>query len=167
MERVYIGLGSNLANPVEQIYEAIIALMDLPQSQWVAVSSLYVSKPHGPQNQPDFVNAVAAIDTDLSPEQLLVHCQELEDKQGRLRTRRWGERTIDLDILLYGNQMINTDKLVVPHPHMHERSFVMVPLLEVLLPTADLTAQPDVVKDYLAKNPELIAGHEKNSDLSR
>ncbi len=155
MERVYIGLGSNLSNPVEQIYEAIVSLMSLPQSTWLSVSSLYVTKPHGPQDQPDFVNAVAAVDTDLAPRELLEILQSLESDQGRIKTRKWGERTIDLDILLFGSRIINEPDLVVPHPRMQERSFVMVPLLEVLLPLSDLEAQPDVVKKYLAENPPL------------
>ncbi len=167
MERVYIGLGSNLQNPVEQIYEAIVTIMSLPRSTWCGVSSLYISKPQGPQDQPDFVNAVAVVDTELTPRALLTILQQQEKAQGRVKTRHWGERVIDLDILLYGNVVMNEPDLVIPHPRMQERSFVMVPLLEVILPAADLTAQPDVVKDYLADNPQHIDQDGKDSNIPR
>lgn len=165
MERVYIGLGSNLRHPVEQIFEAIVFLMDLPRSQWLGVSSLYISKPHGPQDQPDFVNAVAVVDTQLEPFELLQILQDYEKRQGRVKTRHWGERVIDLDILLYGNHVLDQPDLVIPHPRMQERPFVMVPLLEVILPDAHLTEQPDVVKDYLAQQQNVTSDSE-DSDLS-
>ncbi|MDF1654690.1 MAG: 2-amino-4-hydroxy-6-hydroxymethyldihydropteridine diphosphokinase [Coxiellaceae bacterium] len=167
MERVYIGIGSNLEKPIEQVYEAVVTMMELASTEWRGVSSLYVSKPQGPQDQPDFVNAVVAIDTELSPRELLEILQAAEQQQGRIRTRHWGERIIDLDILLYGNEVVNESDLKIPHPRMEERPFVMVPLLEVALSLSDLTAQPDVVKDYIATNPQHIEGDSEDSDLSR
>ncbi len=167
MERVYIGIGSNLEKPIEQVYEAVVCMMELGSTEWRGVSSLYVSKPHGPQDQPDFVNAVVAVDTELSPRELLQILQSAEQRQGRVKTRHWGERVIDLDILLYGNEVVNEPDLVIPHPRMEERPFVMVPLLEVALALSDLTAQPDVVKDYIATNPQHIEGDSEDSDLSR
>jgi 2-amino-4-hydroxy-6-hydroxymethyldihydropteridine diphosphokinase len=130
--RVYIGLGANLNQPVAQLQQAIAALRQLPHCQVVAVSALYGSKPMGPQDQPDYVNAVAAIDTYLSAEQLLDALQQLEQQQGRQRkAQRWGARTLDLDILLYGDAQINTPRLTVPHYGMRQREFVLYPLYEI------------------------------------
>lgn len=130
--RCYIGLGANLANPVQQLELAIAALRQVPLSRLVAVSSLYGSKPMGPQDQPDYVNAVAALDTTLLPEQLLDALQRIEQNQGRQRKdERWGPRTLDLDILLYGAQIINTERLTVPHYGLKQREFVLYPLAEI------------------------------------
>ena len=129
MLRVYIGLGSNLAQPAEQLQAALSALADLPDSQLIAVSSLYASKPLGPADQPDYVNAVAALDTAL---QLLDRLQQIELQQGRQRkAERWGPRTLDLDILLFGDQLIDLPRLQVPHYHLQERPFVLYPLAEI------------------------------------
>lgn len=132
MHRVYLALGSNLNHPMMQLCQAIAALMALPHSEWVGSSSFYHSKPMGPQNQPDYINAVVAIDTQLTAKQLLAETQAVERLQGRVRTRRWGERVIDIDILLYGNEIHTEGQLQIPHPHMGERFFVMLPLLEVM-----------------------------------
>lgn len=130
--RCYIGLGANLANPVQQLEQAIAALRQVPHSRLVAVSSLYGSKPMGPQDQPDYVNAVAALDTSLSSEALLDALQSIEQSQGRQRkAERWGPRTLDLDILLYGEQIINTERLTVPHYGLKQREFVLYPLAEI------------------------------------
>ena len=132
MIRAYIGLGSNLSAPVEQIQSAIGALESLEKSQFVVCSSLYASKPMGPQSQPDYVNAVACIETSLSAPQLLRRLQQIENSQGRVRDgERWGPRTLDLDIILFGEQVINQADLVVPHYGMKEREFVLYPLLEI------------------------------------
>ena len=132
MLRVYIGLGSNLAQPAEQLQAALSALADLPDSQLIAVSSLYASKPLGPADQPDYVNAVAALDTALEPLQLLDRLQQIELQQGRQRkAERWGPRTLDLDILLFGDQLIDLPRLQVPHYHLQERPFVLYPLAEI------------------------------------
>lgn len=132
MSRVYIGLGANLAEPMQQLQRAVAALQQLPASQLVAVSQFYGSKPMGPQDQPDYVNAVAAIDTALAPEALLDALQQIELEQGRQRKdERWGPRTLDLDILLYADAVINTPRLTVPHYGLHLREFVVYPLLEL------------------------------------
>lgn len=130
--RCYIGLGANLTEPVAQLKRAVAALALLPASQLRQVSQFYSSKPMGPQDQPDYVNAVAAIDTELTPEQLLAALQNIEQQQGRARkAERWGPRTLDLDILLYGKLTLNTDTLTIPHYGMHLREFVLYPLAEL------------------------------------
>ncbi|KUM53100.1 2-amino-4-hydroxy-6-hydroxymethyldihydropteridine diphosphokinase [Rheinheimera sp. EpRS3] len=130
--RCYIGLGANLDQPVVQLQQAVQALKQLAQSTLVAVSGFYGSKPMGPQDQPDYVNAVAAIDTTLTAEQLLDTLQQIEQQQGRKRkAERWGPRTLDLDILLYGNQVIATERLTVPHYGLRVREFVLYPLYEI------------------------------------
>lgn len=127
-----IGIGSNLDSPKDQVIRAIDSLNRLDGCQLLASSSLYASKPQGPQDQPDFVNAVAVIETTLSPQALLARLQALEIRQGKNKLRHWGERVIDLDILLYGQQVIHTDDLQVPHPQMAHRDFVLLPLQEIL-----------------------------------
>lgn len=130
--RAYIGLGSNLDHPAMQVQKAIEAIRVLDAVEVMATSSLYHSKPMGPQNQPDFVNAVISIDTGLSAQGLLRALQQIEQDHGRVRTVKWGPRVIDLDILLYGDSVIDTPELTVPHPGMEARDFVMIPLNEVL-----------------------------------
>jgi 2-amino-4-hydroxy-6-hydroxymethyldihydropteridine diphosphokinase len=130
--RTYIGLGSNLAHPVEQIQRALLALQTLPDTPFAGASSLYRTSPLGPQDQPDFINAVARLDTLLSPEQLLVELQSIEQQQGRQRTsERWGPRTLDLDIILYGDLILNTPTLTIPHSGLLERDFWLIPLFEL------------------------------------
>ncbi|OOF65803.1 2-amino-4-hydroxy-6-hydroxymethyldihydropteridine diphosphokinase [Rodentibacter sp. Ppn85] len=128
---VYIALGSNLNTPIAQLNSALNTIENLPQTKLLAVSSFYQSKPLGPQDQPDYVNAVAKIETSLSPLSLLDELQRIENEQGRVRLRRWGERTLDLDILLYGNEIIQNERLTIPHYDMHNREFVVVPLMEI------------------------------------
>lgn len=127
----YIGLGSNLEDPVQQLLTALTELDQLEQCQLVAQSSLYSSKPVGPQDQPDFVNAVAKLTTELTPLVLLDRLQELEQNHRRIRERHWGPRTLDLDLLLYDDDFITNPRLIVPHAHMHERGFVLLPLQEI------------------------------------
>lgn len=130
--RVYIGLGSNLDGPRERLIFAVESLRGIPDTSVTSVSSFYRSKPVGPQDQPDFVNAVAALDTSLGAHELLGELQAIENSQDRDRDgQRWGPRTLDLDILLYGDQHIVSDDLKVPHPEMHKRGFVLLPLSEV------------------------------------
>lgn len=132
MERVYIGLGSNLATPLEQLRSALAALAALPHTRLIAQSSFYSSDPLGPADQPRYVNAVAALDTELSPLALLDALQTIELEQGRTRkTERWGPRTLDLDILLFGERRLDEPRLTVPHYHMHARAFVLYPLAEI------------------------------------
>ncbi|MGC6388219.1 2-amino-4-hydroxy-6-hydroxymethyldihydropteridine diphosphokinase [Ewingella sp. S1.OA.A_B6] len=132
MIRVYIALGSNLAKPVDQVNCALEALAHMPRTKLVVCSAFFRSKPLGPQNQPDFLNAVVALDTHLPAEELLDATQAIEQNQGRIRkAERWGPRTLDLDMLLYGNQVINTDRLIVPHYDMKNREFMLYPLAEI------------------------------------
>lgn len=129
---VYVGLGANLAQPVQQLERAVLALQGIKDTKLVQVSSFYGSKPMGPQDQPDYVNAVAALHTLLSAEELLTELQQIELKQGRQRKdERWGPRTLDLDILLFGDQVIQTERLTVPHYGMKVREFVLYPLAEL------------------------------------
>ncbi len=133
MIRVYIALGSNMAQPLAQITRALAALKQLPLTRFVTCSAFYRTKPLGSQDQEDFLNAVAALDTLLSAEQLLDSTQHIEHHQGRIREegKRWGPRTLDLDILLYGDQVINTERLTVPHHGLKERAFMLWPLAEI------------------------------------
>jgi 2-amino-4-hydroxy-6-hydroxymethyldihydropteridine diphosphokinase len=128
---VYLGLGSNLSDPRRQLQQAISALEGIPKTRVLAVSSLYRSRPMGPQDQPEYINAVAGLETDLEPEALLDALQAIEHDQGRVRGRHWGARTLDLDILLYGDEVISTERLSVPHPGLHQREFVLYPLYEL------------------------------------
>jgi len=130
MERAYIGLGSNLAEPAEQLRQALAALQQLPRTCLAAVSSFYVSDSLLP-GQPRYTNAVAALDTELQPLQLLDALQAIELDQGRERVERWGPRTLDLDILLFGQRLIDEPRLRVPHYQMHLRAFVLYPLAEI------------------------------------
>ncbi|PMH41252.1 2-amino-4-hydroxy-6-hydroxymethyldihydropteridine diphosphokinase [Vibrio sp. 10N.286.49.B3] len=132
MITVYIAIGSNLADPITQANSAINALKTLPQSAFICSSQLYSSTPMGPQNQPDYINAVVAIKTQLTPLELLDCTQAIEQEQGRVRKdERWGPRTLDLDIILYGNEVIDSERLTVPHHGMAEREFVLYPLAEI------------------------------------
>lgn len=131
MNKVYIALGSNLEHPQAQLTAALQALNKLYDSRLTAVSSFYQSKPLGPQDQPDYVNAVACLETSLAPLALLDELQRIEHEQGRVRLRRWGERTLDLDILLYADHIIQSERLTVPHYDMHQREFVIIPLVEI------------------------------------
>ncbi|MGM0833850.1 2-amino-4-hydroxy-6-hydroxymethyldihydropteridine diphosphokinase [Halomonas qinghailakensis] len=135
MSLAYIGLGSNLDNPVAHVCQALRELNELPLCQLVTQSSLYATRPIGPQDQPDFINAVAALETSLSPLALLDQLQGLEQRHRRRRLRHWGPRTLDLDLLLYGQSTILHPRLQVPHPHMHERAFVLAPLEELVSAT--------------------------------
>ena len=132
MITAYIAIGSNLSDPVTQTQQAIEALKVLPQSEFIKASSLYSSSPMGPQDQPDYINAVVAINTHLTPLELLDCTQAIEQEQGRVRKdERWGPRTLDLDILLYGNEVMNSERLTIPHYGMKVREFVLYPLAEI------------------------------------
>lgn len=127
----YIALGSNLDNPQQQIERAVAAIEALAHCHISAQSPRYQTAPIGPGNQPDYINAVIALETGLQPTELLDALQAIENAQGRVRQQRWGARTLDLDILLYDQQVINTDRLTVPHPELGKRSFVLYPLADI------------------------------------
>lgn len=130
-EVVYVGLGSNLGDPLKQLQRALEELGNLPLTRLTARSSWYRSAPMGPQDQPDYYNGVAQLSTALEPLPLLRALQQLEQQHQRLRERHWGPRTLDLDILLYGTQFIDLPDLRVPHPGLYLRNFVLQPLAEI------------------------------------
>lgn len=151
MTVAYIAIGSNLASPLEQVNAALKALGDIPESSILAVSSFYRTPPLGPQDQPDYLNAAVALKTTLAPEELLNHTQRIELQQGRVRkAERWGPRTLDLDIMLFGNEVINTERLTVPHYDMKNRGFMLWPLFEI----APELVFPDgtILENLLRKN---------------
>ena len=132
MPEVYIALGSNMNDPVLQLDRAVAALKHLPRSRWGSISSYYQSSPMGPADQPDYVNAVARLDTRLAPLALLKRLQHIETQQGRpSQHQHWGPRTLDLDLLLYGAKRVRQRGLIVPHYGLAERDFVVIPLLDV------------------------------------
>jgi 2-amino-4-hydroxy-6-hydroxymethyldihydropteridine diphosphokinase len=130
----YVGLGSNLGDSVAYLNSAIEALRSCKHIFALQVSPFYRSKPHGPQDQPDYLNAVASFETSLQPEKLLTLLQMIENDNARMREGvvRWGARTLDLDLLFYGGQIINTKRLTVPHPQICKRAFVLLPLADLL-----------------------------------
>ena len=130
--RCYVGLGSNLDDPILQVRRGLTALAALPDTTVVQPSSLYRSPPMGPPGQPDYVNAVCALATRLPAPRLLAHLQGIEDRHGRVRGPvRWGPRILDLDLLLYGDAELCGPDLTLPHPGLAERAFVLYPLLEI------------------------------------
>ena len=146
MSLAYIGLGSNLSDPQAQIIAALARLEQLHNCSVAAVSSLYFSRPMGPQDQPDYMNAVVAMETTLNPIELLDQLQSIENDAGRVRKdNRWGARILDLDILLFDDQTINSERLTVPHYGLKLREFVLLPLAEIAtnlnLPDGDSVLQ--------------------------
>lgn len=132
MSLAYIGLGSNLSDPQAQILSALTQIKQLEYCEVTSVSSLYFSRPMGPQDQPDYMNAVVAIETTLSPLALLEQLQRIENEAGRVRKeQQWGARVLDLDMLLFDQQLINTERLTVPHYGLKVREFVLLPLAEI------------------------------------
>ncbi|WLQ13751.1 2-amino-4-hydroxy-6-hydroxymethyldihydropteridine diphosphokinase [Hahella aquimaris] len=128
----FVGLGSNLSLPEQQLHQALSALEDISGVQLLQASSLYRSAPLGAPDQPWYVNAVAQLETSLEPLALLRELQTIENNQGRVRQgERWSPRTLDLDLLLFGEQVIDSDVLTIPHYAMHERNFVIIPLAEI------------------------------------
>jgi 2-amino-4-hydroxy-6-hydroxymethyldihydropteridine diphosphokinase len=145
----FIGIGANLADPENNVRRAIDCLVSMTDTRLVATSSLYRTAPVGYLDQPDFVNAVAKLETALEPGALLRHLLAIERQFGRERLGRNAPRTLDLDLLLYGEQSICSDQLTVPHPRMSERAFVLVPLAEIA---------PDVAIGALGTAAQLLRG---------
>lgn len=145
----YVGLGSNLANelgsPIEHLQYAFAKLQAHEHIRAVRVSSFYASAPMGPQDQPDFVNAVAGFETTLTPFELLRFCQQLEEQAKRARIRRWGERSLDVDILLYGEIHLTDPQLTIPHAGLIERNFVLIPLRQL---APDIIIAGKSIDDY-------------------
>jgi 2-amino-4-hydroxy-6-hydroxymethyldihydropteridine diphosphokinase len=127
----FIGLGSNLDDPENQVARALELLKDIPDTEVLAVSSIYRSAPLGSVQQPDFLNAVAQLRTRLDATKLLRHLLRIERSRGRIRAERWGPRTIDLDLLVHGDTVSDAQELKLPHPGIAERNFVLLPLQEI------------------------------------
>ena len=158
MTRVYIAIGSNLASPLEHVNAALTALAAIPDSRMVAVSSFYRTPPLGPQDQPDYLNAAVALETELQAEALLDHTQRIELQQGRQRkAERWGPRTLDLDIMLFGDAVIHSERLTVPHYDMKNRGFMLWPLYEIAptLHFPDGTTLRQVLENLGAEKPAI------------
>lgn len=154
----YIGLGANLGDPVAQVRAARKALQEHPDIRVLSCSRLYRSAPMGPADQPDYVNAIMAVETELAPLPLLHLLQAVENEHGRVRSgQRWGPRTLDLDLLLYGAEVIDTAELRVPHPGIAEREFVLIPLFEIApdLEIAGLGRVGDLVSACPRRNSTL------------
>lgn len=128
---ILLGLGSNIGDRENNIKLAICELNKHPEIFITKISSLYETKPVGMVDQPDFLNLVISINTNLTPRELLTECLHTESELGRVRNQRWGPRNIDIDILIYHNQVIQDEVLQIPHPRLHERSFVLIPLQEI------------------------------------
>lgn len=159
MNTAYIALGANLGKPLDQLNQAISLVDKLSDTSVIAAASIYQSIAIGPGKQPDYLNSAAQIVTELNPTDLLEALHTIEDTLARVRTVRWGARTLDLDLLLYGKFISNTPSLTVPHPRMCERNFVIYPLLEITpmlgLPSGESVksvAQKLVTKDIQRKN---------------
>lgn len=149
----YIALGSNLAERETYLSRAIHLLKNQQAVNVVDQSSVYETEPVGYTDQNDFLNMVIKVQTSLSPYELLEQCQSIEQELGRERLVKWGPRTIDLDILLYNREKVELDRLKVPHPHMHERAFVMVPLAE-LDKSIEIPGLNQTASEVLARLPE-------------
>jgi 2-amino-4-hydroxy-6-hydroxymethyldihydropteridine diphosphokinase len=145
----YIGLGSNLADPIAQLRAGVAALAGLEQTRVEVCSSFYRTAPVGRREQPDFINAVCRVRTGQDPATLMRNLLEIERAHGRVREGKGGPRTLDLDLLLYGDRTIRTAQLTVPHPRLHERAFVLYPLQEI---------EPDLVIPGRGAVRELAAG---------
>ena len=153
LARAYIGIGSNLEHPETQLRRAFRALAELPASRCVACSPLYRSAAvGGPPDQPEYLNAVVAVDTTLQPEALLTALQAIEATQGRVRTVRWGPRTLDLDLLLYDHLVLDGPRLTLPHPRLHQRAFVVYPLYDIA-PNLKIPGQ-GLLSELLKKIPQ-------------
>ena len=154
MKHIFIGIGSNLRNPKRQVLDAINFIANITNINILKKSSLYKTAPVGFVNQPHFINAVISIEFNESPDVLLKYLLEIEKKFGRIRKEKNGPRTLDLDILLFKNMHITKNNLIVPHPRMHERLFVLLPLSEI---DPDIEIKPHgLIKKLIAKAPKDI-----------
>lgn len=152
---VYLGLGSNVGDREEYVEQAIFLLDKNPNVQLLKHSSNYETEPEGGGSQPPFINAAVSLKTKLSPHKLLELCQEIEATLGREREVEWGPRTIDIDILLYGNEIVSDDKLQIPHPLMHERLFVLKPLREIAAQVMHPVLEKSIEALYEARKAEM------------
>lgn len=155
----YLGLGSNLHNKKPNLSNAITALRKIPEIKVIKISRFYQTKPVGVTNQSDFLNAAVKIQTSLSPNELIKLVLSIEKEQGRVRSRKWGPRIIDIDLLLYNHSVIRTRSLIVPHPRLHERYFVLKPLAEI----APGAVHPVLKKTSKTLLKELLNGNSAKS----
>ena len=159
MTAAFVGIGANLGEPRSQVKQALLELDAIPYTRLIKASSLYRSEPLGHAEQPEFVNAVAQLETGLPAERLLAELQAIEARHGRERSFANAPRTLDLDLLLFGSAVLNKAALTVPHPRMHERAFVLAPLLEIA-PQASVPgrgAVKELLKDCQTQSIERIA----------
>lgn len=154
MNKCFLALGGNLCHPRRNIRGAQNHLRKLSTVCLLKSSSLYLTIPVGIRGQPNYWNCVIAITTRLSPTSLLKQCQTLEKKYSRLRKQRWGARTLDIDVLVYGNLNIRTKKLILPHPEMHNRDFVLKPLFEIAPDFANLFKVSDIKSTIIRRDPQ-------------
>jgi len=165
MTRCFIAIGSNLQQPLDQANRAAAELADLPGCTLKSVSRWYLSKAIGPGTQPDYINGVAELDSSQSPIALLRLLQSIENLHQRKRVQRWGARTLDLDLLMFGESIINTPELVVPHPRMLERNFVLYPLMDVVpdleLPNGLILSE--FIRSCPATDLQLVQGESSNT----
>lgn len=154
MATVYLSFGSNMGDREQQINDALSWLNTLPETKVTKISSLYETAPVGGVKQDDFLNGIVALDTNLSPLELLDSLQEIELKLNRVRKIHWGPRTIDLDIVLFGDLVVESERLKVPHPLMHERSFVLIPLNEIA-PQAIHPVLNKKISDIVTLDPDV------------
>lgn len=150
MEKAYLSLGTNVGNREKNLREAVNLLHQIAQIKVRGVSSIYETVPWGYKEQNDFLNLCLTIKTEFPPEKLLTVCQQIEDDMGRVRKEKWGPRIIDIDILLYDNLELETPKLVLPHPRIKERAFVLVPLQEL---NPNLVIAGETIKELLEQVP--------------
>lgn len=163
LETCYLGFGSNIGNRIEVIREALSQLKKHPKVHLIKSSSFYETAPWGEVNQEKFINLCVKIKTDLSPKELLDFCLSVEKKLGRKRLIKWGARTIDIDILLYGDKELHEDSLTIPHPYMLERAFVLIPLHQ-LSPNLICNGRP--ITQWIQDQPsEALLGIKKIEDL--
>ena len=157
MVQAYLGLGSNIGDRKQQLLKAIDLIGNIKGIKVTKQSSIYETAPIGYTDQPNFLNLCFEIETELSPQQLLKHCLDIEQQLHRVREIRWGPRTLDIDILLYSDNIIETDNLSIPHPRMQERAFVLIPLNDIASDKKDprlnqkihdLVFPDDTVKKY-------------------
>jgi len=155
MTTAYLGLGANLGDRLANLQRAVDLLAEVSGLRVARSSRVYETEPVGGPEQPEYLNAVVEVETDLAPHDLLEACLSVETRMGRVRAEPWGPRTIDIDVLTYGDETIDEPDLVVPHPRMHERGFVLVPLAEL---TADPSLPGELRLASLRLGPSVVLG---------
>ena len=155
MTTAYLGLGANLGDRLANLQRAVDLLAEVSGLRVARSSRVYETEPVGGPEQPEYLNAVVEVETDLAPHDLLEACLSVETRMGRVRAEPWGPRTIDVDVLTYGDETVDEPDLVIPHPRMHERGFVLVPLAEL---TADPPLPGELRLASLRLGPSVVLG---------